>query len=174
MLQFDPLKDPRVQELIRANPQFLRNPFFKKILKGVWQDILLYYRRRYIALSSSKGKGVWPDIKQATKDKKKRAGLPPRILRGTVDITGIATTDTILNSLELKQISPNGYAVGIFNRSAHPGSKLTVHQLATIHQRGEGVVPIRTIMVPPPRVVKEKAIRKVSDVLIFLRIIFER
>jgi hypothetical protein len=130
---------------------------FRKALRaeidghGGADDLLTTWGRRYLAFLREKfrvnrsGGGSWPPLKETTtKHAKGRIGI-------------LYLTGAIFNAL--RQGMPGnmfrkigfGIRVGVGGPAKHPGTDLTIAQLAMIHNDGAGNVPKRQIIYRPDR-----------------------
>lgn len=119
--------------------------------------LLTYWERRY--RRASRGGGVWPDLAESTKRRRRgaRAGASgARVFAVLVDTGTTAKALTPGAFGNLFESVPGGVRVG-FDSDTHPGVEdgdpLTVGELAAIHHFGLGVVPERPILVEPPATV---------------------
>lgn len=114
-------------------------------------EMYLTWGRRYLAFLREKfrqnrsGGGDWPPLAPSTLKKKTPA---PRL--GILHVLGL-----IFNALRpgqpgnvLRRVR-TGIAAGIEGGPKHPGSGLTIGQLARIHNDGTEHIPARTIFYPP-------------------------
>lgn len=97
---------------------------------------LQFQRKRFLALSA--GGGEWPKLKRSTIKRKARRGIadnPRAILR---------EYDALLSGLGFKTIGKKIF-VGFTRNRPHPRGK-SVFQIAKIHTKGLGVVPVRRVV----------------------------
>lgn len=109
---------------------------------------LQFQRKRYLALSA--GGGEWPKLKKVTIQRKKRRGIaenPRAILR---------EYDTLISSLGFKTIGRKIF-VGFTRNRPHPRGK-SVFQIAKIHTKGLGRVPVRRVVGLPDKALRIKMV----------------
>lgn len=112
--------------------------------------------RRYLAFLRDQfrrnrgGGGDWPPLKPETiKQTPKRLGI--------LHVTGV-----LFNALRpgqpgnVLQRVRTGIAAGIGGGAKHPGTNLTIGELAKIHDAGAGNVPARKIFYPPDAPLKKQ------------------
>lgn len=120
--------------------------------RGKADDLLSTWGRRYLAFLREKfrvnrsGGGSWPPLKEETvKHAKGRIGI-------------LYLTGAIFNALRPNQPGNRfqkigfGIRVGVGGPARHPGTNLTIAQLAMIHNDGKGNVPKRQILYVPDRI----------------------
>lgn len=92
----------------------------------------------------SRGGGDWRDIKEETKARKRSSAIlvDRRYLR-------LGLQSGIGRISEIQRTGSVTLNMGFTRSSKHKTSGLTIAALATIHDRGLGVVPRRRILVPP-------------------------
>lgn len=117
----------RLRESVRRGGTIsASNPLGKGLFRAsnIYKDWL---KARYIKFAS--GGGNWPDTEESTKARKRKRtpGTEGLILRETNDI---------LNSIIVKRVDRE-YAVGVFERSAHPYTSISVVSLSQLHQLGK-------------------------------------
>jgi hypothetical protein len=116
----------------------------------------LNWGRRYLAFLREQfrrnraGGGDWPPLKPETLKR-----TPQRI--GILHVTGV-----LFNALRpgqpgnvLRRVR-TGIAAGIEGGPKHPGSGLTIGQLARLHNDGTAHIPARTIFYPPDAALKKQ------------------
>jgi hypothetical protein len=124
-----------------------------------------YLRRRFLA---GGGDPPWASLSPTTIKRKEYtlAPKPTAILRHT---------DTLMNSIEIREFARRGVVVGIFSTSPHPrptrknpgarGRKST-REVAMIQSNGRAKnLPPRPIVVPPPKYVRRKMLLAASQSL---------
>ena len=97
---------------------------------------LRWLQKRYQKYSM--GGGDWPDLAESTVRRKKQ----------NKDVILVEYMN-LYNSLAVRRSGKSQYTVGIFSQQTARRSSKTLQQIATIHQRGEGRVPQRRIVVMP-------------------------
>lgn len=117
-----------------------------KAIRQRWVTRYLDFLRREYRKNSSGG-GEWPELSAATLEKDRKTG---RKRRGIMRVS-----DTIYNALleghpgnVVTQLR-NGVRTGIGGPGQHPDSRLSIADLAKVHNDGKGRVPQRRIVVPP-------------------------
>lgn len=119
--------------------------------KGKANDLLTEWGRRYFSYLRDRyrvnrgGGGDWPPLKESTlKSKEKRLGI-------------LYVLGAIFNALRIgapgNRFTKIGFGVqcGVGGPARHPGTDLTIAQLAMIHNNGRGHVPKRQILYRPDR-----------------------
>lgn len=133
------VQDKALKNLIR---QMQGNSGAKKRMLLEWGKIYFDFTRRAF-IKSSKGGGTWPDITQATKDRK---GSDLILIDKGFLLAALApgAPGSVLS------IKGSGIQVGIGGNVKHP-SGITIAKLASIHQEGKGNNPARPFIFVPPR-----------------------
>jgi len=166
---------------------------FRNLLNGSsrWGDWMLrQWAARYRGFAqrrfnkASKGDGTWAKLQPATiarrrkgeyagKQVGKRRRRAITAAQGTVAIlrdTGLlfAALNPQLNSQGgIEQVSRNSLkvTVGYGGPAGHPGTRLTIADLARIHNEGMGNVPRRQIIVNPDRALEKAMARDAETAL---------
>ncbi len=135
-----------------------------KMFKAWGEKYLGFVDQRFDKFS--KGGGDWPKLKDSTvrrrrKGGKKRGGVSRAVSRltGGGKVAMLADTGVLKGGLtvgrsgNLFRRTSGGIRVGFGGLASHPGSKLTIRQLAIIHDQGvpEKNIPQRQILVKPDR-----------------------
>lgn len=105
-----------------------------------------FIQRRFVKFS--RGGGNWPPLKSKRKRGKKGASA---ILRDTGTLFTALTPIFKGSPGALQEYIKGGIRVGFGGPSRHPGGRATVADIASFHQTGAGYLPVRKIIVEPPR-----------------------
>lgn len=100
----------------------------------------------------------WKALKPATVARKLKQGLLPYILRATDQMFQAFAPELARKPGRVTQDVPFGVRVGFGGgmRYPHSTAKMSIAQLAMIHQLGLGNVPVRKIIVPPDAATRAK------------------
>jgi len=122
------------------------NSPFRNMLEQ-WGERYLSYAQNHF-LKSSRGGGDWPALKPATiRQRRKGKGKgKPSILYDTGMLFRALTRGQRGNRFDIKGYS---VTVGYAGNSRHRKGKLTIKELAEIHNEGKGHVPKRQIIIKP-------------------------
>jgi len=109
-----------------------------------------WLQKRY--KSYAMGGGDWEPLSEETVKRKKRN-------KNVILIEYMNMYD----SLRVRRSGKNQYTVGIFTSRQARRSDLSIRQVATLHQKGEGRLPRREIIVMPPTRVNREMRRDIQD-----------
>jgi hypothetical protein len=127
------------------------NPHIRNGLEGAQTEYLESMRERFVEQSG--GAGEWPELARLTQRERARLGFNPT----RPILTRLAILYTALRAGQpgsASEFTHDSLRAGIGGPERHPGygdrpPSLTIGQIAEIHQRGLGRVPVRRILVDP-------------------------
>ena len=113
---------------------------------GIYMQSMYERFNRY-----SSGGGDWTPLKPSTISRKGHDAIliDTYTLRNALDPRSMVSSGLV-------SAGRSGYRIGIQDGIPHPRSKLSVSQLASVHQQGLGRVPARAIIVEPSWTTKHK------------------
>lgn len=120
----------------------------------------------------SQGGGEWPDLKDSTKEQRRNKDKESiSILRDTGILYAVLTPAFLGLPGQLEENIAYGVRIGFGGPSKHgDDGTVTVADIASFHHNGEGVLPVRSLIVEPPGSIindmagdMERAIDKLSN-----------
>jgi hypothetical protein len=123
--------------------------FWNKFFKRASIRIRSWAQERFDKFS--RGGGDWPPLSPRTK-RKRGDTSKASILRDTNTLFRVLTPVFIKSPGAVEDIDKDGVKIGFGGPSKHPNARvLTIGQLAAIHHFGRGRVPVRKLLVEPPK-----------------------